>query len=150
MHGDTVVWQDSRSGQWDIYACDLSSMEETPICTSRAAQVRPAVSSDLVVWQDYRPRWVQTDDQPARRYDSPQVYAYSRAAGETLAEVWSQYYGARQTNADVSGSLMVWEDDMPPTLPKGAERVAGGLTQRTLGLRVLHLPRRPSTSGRRP
>jgi beta propeller repeat protein len=127
VHGGTVVWQDSRRGQWDIYACDLASMEEIAICTSRAAQVRPAVSGDLIIWQDYRPRYVQMDDQPTRRYDSPLVYAYSRTAGETLAEVWSQYEGARQTNPDVSGSLMVWEDDMPPTLPKGAKRIAGGV-----------------------
>lgn len=127
VYGDTVVWQDSRSGQWDIYACDLSSMEETAICTSRAAQVRPAVSSDLIIWQDYRPRYVQVDDQPTRRYDTPQVYAYSRAAGETLEGIGGRYEDARQTNPDVSGSLMVWEDDTPPTLPKGARRIAGGL-----------------------
>ena len=127
MHGGTVVWQDSRRGQWDIYACDLSSMEETAICTSRAAQVRPAVSSDLIVWQDYRPRYVQMNDQPTRRYDTPLVYTYSRAAGETLEEVGGRYEGARQTNPDVSGSLIVWEDDTPPTLPKGARRIAGGL-----------------------
>lgn len=127
VYGGTVVWQDSRRGQWDIYACDLATMEETAICTSRAAQARPAVSSDLIVWQDYRPRYEQIDDQPTRRYDTPLVYAYSRAAGETLEEIWGRYEGARQTNADVSGSLMVWEDDMPPTLPKGAKRIAGGL-----------------------
>jgi beta propeller repeat protein len=127
VYGDTVVWQDSRRGQWDIYACDVATMEETAICTSRAAQVRPAVSSDLIVWQDYRPRYVQINDQPTRRYDTPLVYAYSRAAGETLREISGFHEGASQTSADVSGSLMVWEDDMPPTLPKGARRIAGGL-----------------------
>lgn len=59
-----VVWQDSRTGNWDIYGArvdtDGAVLDATglSICGNANQQYYPAVASDgsnyLVVWQDYR------------------------------------------------------------------------------------------------
>jgi len=63
---DLVVWRDTRASassetgddrgkvRGDIYALDLSTGDELPICTNKAAQESPQVSGDTVVWLDER------------------------------------------------------------------------------------------------
>ncbi|MEW5804939.1 MAG: hypothetical protein AB1847_22870 [bacterium] len=48
----TIVWQDYRNGNWDIYQCSGSRVIR--ITTDPAPQENPAVYGDTVVWQDYR------------------------------------------------------------------------------------------------
>jgi beta propeller repeat protein len=70
ISGDTVVWQDNRNGNWDIYGCDLSQLadqsvsssaaphlgcDQSPefaICTASGDQTNPTISDCLVAWQD--------------------------------------------------------------------------------------------------
>jgi len=59
-----VVWQDDRSGFYDIYGCRVNSLGSVldpsgiPISTATSDQSFPAVAYDganyMVVWQDYR------------------------------------------------------------------------------------------------
>ena len=54
VNGNYIVWQDNRNGNWDIYAYDLSTGAEIPICTSTGDQTNPSVYGDNFVWQDNR------------------------------------------------------------------------------------------------
>lgn len=48
----TIVWQDYRNGNWDIYAFDGALIIQ--VTTDPAAQERPNISNQTIVWQDYR------------------------------------------------------------------------------------------------
>jgi len=52
--GDTVVWQDNRNGNWDIYAYDLNTSKEVQITSDPSDQTNPDVDNGVVVWQDKR------------------------------------------------------------------------------------------------
>jgi beta propeller repeat protein len=52
--GLTAVWQDNRNGNWDIYALDLKSGQETQITKDLADQTNPDVDNGVIVWQDKR------------------------------------------------------------------------------------------------
>jgi beta propeller repeat protein len=62
IRGDKVVWTDHRLGggsRWDlgnsdIFLHDLSTEKTVPVCTDAGQQVKPDVSGDLVVWEDWR------------------------------------------------------------------------------------------------
>lgn len=49
-----LVFRDNRSGQWDIYLYNLSSLVETQITNDSADQINPVISGDLIVWQENR------------------------------------------------------------------------------------------------
>jgi len=61
-----VAWWDGRAAResdssggreqvrGDVYACDLSTGDEIPVSTNKAAQKDPRVSGDTVVWLDER------------------------------------------------------------------------------------------------
>jgi beta propeller repeat protein len=55
ISGNYLVWQDDRSGDWDIYVADisnLSNIEVLPLATDPSDQVYPAINNELVVWND--------------------------------------------------------------------------------------------------
>ncbi|GEM_PF-1842281 len=72
IYGSTVVWEDYRNdpyggyrgpgiGNPDIYAYNISTHREIPICTEKSgdakrdsAQQNPAIWKNLVVWEDWR------------------------------------------------------------------------------------------------
>jgi len=53
IDGNTVIWEDDRNGDYDIYGYDLSSGAEFPICIRPGDQIAPDVAGDTVVWWDY-------------------------------------------------------------------------------------------------
>jgi beta propeller repeat protein len=52
INNSTIVWQDLRNGNWDIYGKNLETGEEFPVCTDSKDQVSPYVWRDKVVWLD--------------------------------------------------------------------------------------------------
>jgi len=52
--GKWAVWQDQRSGSWDIYAVDLTDPSGTPrlVQGTPLNQERPRTDGDYVVWED--------------------------------------------------------------------------------------------------
>jgi beta propeller repeat protein len=53
IYGNTIVWQDDRNGNWDIYIYNLSTRQELHT-TNTANQVSPAIYGNRVVWEDER------------------------------------------------------------------------------------------------
>jgi len=47
--GRTVVWQDNRNGNWDIYALDLNTSKEMQITTDSADQINPDVEDGVKI-----------------------------------------------------------------------------------------------------
>ena len=90
---DRVVWQDKRNGNWDIYLANLSTGEETPICTDPSKQAHPVISGETVVWTD-------------ERNGDPDIYCYDLSNRTERAICVSQ----TQYNPDVDGDVVVWED----------------------------------------
>jgi TolB protein len=54
IYGDSMVWQDERNGNWDIYLYNLSTSTETRVTTDESNQTKPAVYGDRIIWQDER------------------------------------------------------------------------------------------------
>ena len=55
VSGNIVVWEDQRTGNWDIYGYNLSSKSEFVITTNQTAynsDNTPAIDGDIVVWTD--------------------------------------------------------------------------------------------------
>jgi FOG: PKD repeat len=53
IYGNTIVWQDDRNGNWDIYIFNLSTKEQIHT-TNTANQVSPDIYGNRVVWEDER------------------------------------------------------------------------------------------------
>lgn len=49
IYGNTVVWQDTRNANYEIYALDLSNKKETRITMSGSAE-NPSIYGDKVVY----------------------------------------------------------------------------------------------------
>jgi hypothetical protein len=54
-----IVWEDSRTGNWDIYLKDLLTGQEVPVCKCDGDQINPDITLDsdgqpFIVWQDNR------------------------------------------------------------------------------------------------
>ncbi|MGC1121630.1 MAG: hypothetical protein WBA22_11110 [Candidatus Methanofastidiosia archaeon] len=96
IYGDTVVWQDNRNGNWDIYGYKLSTKEEFQITTDDHDQYRPAIYGDTVVWIDSG-----DEDKSMRR-----IYYYGLLTGETTFVLTAApVYSAPA----ISGDTVVWE-----------------------------------------
>lgn len=54
VSGTRVVWQDNRSGSWQIYTKETSSGTSTVITSNSSNHQYPAVNGNIVVWQDDR------------------------------------------------------------------------------------------------
>lgn len=53
IYGNTIVWQDNRNGNWDIYIFDITTKKETHT-TNKSSQINPAIYANSAVWEDYR------------------------------------------------------------------------------------------------
>lgn len=94
----TVVWQDGRNGDPDIYARDIEADDAGfPVVTADGDQVEPDVDGDIVVWED----WRNGDaDIYAKRLSKPAEPPFPIT---TAAE--------DQRNPKIDGGTVVWEDN---------------------------------------
>ncbi len=111
--GDMLVWQDSRNGNWDIYAYDLGADSdgdgvpnylETPPLADDEALVRitdneemqgePDIYRDTVVWTDFR-------------NGNADIYAYSFSNGTEWAVCT---HPAHQAKPSIDGDRIAWQD----------------------------------------
>jgi TolB protein len=99
VSGRYVVWQDKRSGGYDIYRnnpADLNDFNVFSICLQAGDQKFPAISGSTVVWQDARNGTSNTD-----------IFRYTLPSGPET-EVCT--YTGRQELPAISGSVIVWRD----------------------------------------
>ncbi|MHC4123286.1 MAG: peptidylprolyl isomerase [Planctomycetota bacterium] len=96
IDGNSVVWEDYRNGNCDIYGADISNPDsptEFPVCTAIGNQYNPAVLGDIVVWEDYR----YGDANMA-------IYGYDTTTQSEFAIAFGPV-----SNSDVSDSVVVWQ-----------------------------------------
>lgn len=96
--GDWLVWEDAIRG--DIFAYNIPAGAGQYLTTDRALQRNPAISNDIVVWEDYR------------NSTHADVYAYWLQTGEVRRISAGP---GNHHNPTIQGSLIVWEDDRDRT-----------------------------------
>ena len=128
--GDIVVWTDSRNGNKDIYAYNLTTQEESAITTDPGDQAYARIGGNYIVWGDDNS--IMGYDLTANEeffiasayngdiYGQPDIsgdivvfnrdgdiYGYSLLAKEEFAICTD---AALQRNPRISGSIVVWND----------------------------------------
>jgi len=95
VYGSLIVWQDNRSGDWDIYGFDIKTRKECVICKNTGDQTNPAIYGGVVVWQD-------------NRNGDWDIYGYDIRTGESFPV----YVGkGNQTEPAIYDDVVVWTDD---------------------------------------
>ncbi|MCK9307856.1 MAG: DUF4352 domain-containing protein [Methanoculleus sp.] len=95
IYRDRIVWQDNRSGYWDIYLHNLTTNSTMQITNGTWDQMHPAIFEDRIVWQD-------------NRADFWNIFLYDlNEENETQItnETWNQ------TNPAIYEDKIVWQDD---------------------------------------
>ena len=100
IDGNRVVYEDEDpvTGNADIVLYDIITSTTTRITNDAADQRHPAISGDLVVWDDDR-NYQQT---------GLDIYRYNITSGVTT-QITNDHYN--QQNPSISGNRIVWEDD---------------------------------------
>jgi TolB protein len=94
-----VVWQDKRSGTYDIYRNNPDNVNDVNgvlLCAASRNQQYPSISDTTVAWQDYRPSTANSD-----------IYCYSLPFGPETAVCTT---ADKQENPAISGNIIVWQD----------------------------------------
>lgn len=102
IYGDNIVWQDNRSGNWDIYMYNISTKKEIQITTNKSAQTDPVVYGDKIVWLDMR-NGENTDE---FLYGGQDVYMYDFSTKKETRITGSTF----EINPDFSTALDIYDD----------------------------------------
>ena len=101
IDGDTIVWEDDRYGDMDIYLGTVGEFQASlgytgeRITDNPASQEKPSISGDYIVWQD-------------DRHDNWDIYLYERSTGiETQLTTDS----GKQWMPAIRGNYVAWYDD---------------------------------------
>jgi len=100
ISGNRVVWVDNRAGNLDIYSYDLSTGNETPVCTNWADQYLPKVYGNKVVWMDKR--------NMAGKTEKWEIYLYDLDKGQEIPICTS--VGSHKSPS-IWNNTIVWQDD---------------------------------------
>ncbi|MCI0499412.1 MAG: hypothetical protein L0Y36_07005 [Planctomycetales bacterium] len=94
-----VVWMDNRNGTYDIYMCDLSVKPYAPqrLTMTAADEFRPAISGDLIVWEDHT--------------NSPDINLVAWSS-RLRTVVWTCSAAGEQSYPSVSGSIIVFQEKL--------------------------------------
>jgi beta propeller repeat protein len=136
IYSNTIVWQDDRNGNWDIYIFDISTHQEIHT-TNKSNQTNPAIYGNKVVWQDdrnggsdiylqdlstkkqnrvttsgkaYNPRinGNRIVWQDNRKQDNWDIFMYNISTGKEIQITTNE---SNQTSPDIFGDRIVWQDD---------------------------------------
>ncbi len=105
ISGNFVVWTDARNAWFDsecscwrntdIYGYNLDTQTEFSVSTAPGDQTNPAISGNIVIWQD-------------NRNGNWDIYGYNL---DTHTEFPVRTTSADQMNPVISGSIVVWEEN---------------------------------------
>ncbi|MEW6020240.1 MAG: hypothetical protein AB1760_19455 [Pseudomonadota bacterium] len=96
-----LVYQDNRSGDWDIYGRDLETGADFAVCTEPGDQVAPRIDGGLVVWEDLRSGdWDVRGARLSRQAPQPALTLTLRRA------FWASYDDYQARTLTVGYSLM--------------------------------------------
>lgn len=110
ISGSRVVWQDLRSGVWDIFYRNTHSGSSIKIPGVSAGRENPVIDGDLIVWQD-------------RRSGSWELYGYNIATGQEIAIATGSGDKERPV---VAGSWVAWQDKRNGNLDIYAKNLGSG------------------------
>ncbi|AAM03932.1 cell surface protein [Methanosarcina acetivorans C2A] len=110
IYGDWLAWSDNRNGvsKFDIYACNLIDAEviktinsqvtlvETQITTNPSSQEVPAIYGDIIVWQDWR-----------NGYSNSDIYMYNVSSDKETQITTNE---SKQCKPVIYKDIIVWED----------------------------------------
>jgi beta propeller repeat protein len=95
LYGHWLVWLDYRTYDWDVWAYDLRTGEEFPVCTGAGTTDLVAVYGDIVVWRDDRNgNW--------------DIYGKNLARGEEFPVCTEPH---EQWRPAILGDIIVWQDE---------------------------------------
>ena len=116
--GAVVTWQDTRSGNFDIYAqrvnasgAVLWTTDGVPLCTASASQQIPAIVSDgaggaIVTWQDTRSG---NSDIYAQKVNASGAVEWAADGVPLCTATGGQYLPAIASDG-AGGAIVTWED----------------------------------------
>jgi hypothetical protein len=115
--GTIIVWEDSRSGNVDIYAQLVDASGNTlwttagePVCTATGIQDQPQLVSDgaggaIISWDDYRSGG--TSDLYAQRVDASGSMLWT-ADGEAVCTLTGDQFYSQLTSDGAGGAIITW------------------------------------------
>lgn len=115
ISGDSIVYQDNRNGNFDIFLYNVKTKTESLICSESHDQTNPDIDGNNVVWQDYRLGHEQiisagSDGMGGTDFEyepSSNIYSYSlNSKTGRMISTLDTYQGAPK----ISGNRVVWLD----------------------------------------
>ena len=116
--GAIIVWQDSRRGDFDIYAQridptgkNLWAENGVPVCEMPEGQVFPEIAADglggaIITWHDYRSG---SEDVYAQRIDAEGRTLWE-AGGVPVCQATGTQWFPKIVSAESSGAIIAWLD----------------------------------------
>jgi beta propeller repeat protein len=95
ISGTRVVWQDNRSGNWQIYTRDTAGTSSTAITNSAVDHQYPAISGNIIVWQD-------------NRNNNWDIYGYDLSKSQEFV-ICNE--AGNQERPVIAGDWVAWQDD---------------------------------------
>jgi len=117
--GSIIVWQDNRSGNYNIYAQRVNAdgavqwtTNGVVICTADSNQLQPQIVSDgsggaIIAWQDYRNN---NYDVYAQRVNSSGAVLWT-ANGVPICTAAFDQFGVAMISDGLGGAILTWEDN---------------------------------------
>lgn len=111
LAGDYIVWTDTRNGDSDIYAYQISTATEFAISLAAGSQLSPQIFGDYVVWEDYR-------------NGNADIYAYRLSTATEFAVTTAV---DRQRYPRIDGDYIVWQDERNSEADIYAYQISSGI-----------------------
>jgi beta propeller repeat protein len=93
-----VVWQDNRTGYWEIFIYNLTSAEERHLTSNQGYTRNPSIYRDIITWSSLR------------FGDTWDIYVHNLSTGETrqITEEGKPW----RNRPKIFGNIIVWDEGM--------------------------------------
>ena len=111
ISGYNVVWQDNRSGNFEIYGHNLQTETGFTIHTNESSICMTAISGDIFIWNDWRDDGSYNDSVTSwadwnynGSYPESVIYGYNLSSGQKFS-----IPGVKECE-ELSGDIILWTD----------------------------------------